>query len=298
MSRKTITILLLFVVLFVFYSCDSSKSYDNINIYEETVTNKSVYEELTFSTTETTVAPSLSDNCDIVLCCGYDENDCFFELVANEYEDYTGTTIEVGVIKDNQWVIEMTTDSPFIGKNGLFTDYDSISDIKVDNDFVYIGNGCFEHDQIVFNGNNGKSFNMKDEIDFYCFSKKRFYQIDCNQRNNILLLERDSYKKNTYYILNTLTMEYTQIPQAMSSALPYNDGLYAAEIDFLEGYAFYNINGEKVIDLSQYHLATYAYEHLIFSNGQCTFEIINDQGSEYEITIDKTGKVINSAKTS
>ena len=61
----------------------------------------------------------LSDECDKVLAEGYDQKNNHYQLVANETEDYDGTQITMGVIKNNKWLVEMTEDFPFINEQGL-----------------------------------------------------------------------------------------------------------------------------------------------------------------------------------
>lgn len=90
---------------------------------------------------------------------------------------------------------------------------------------------------------------------------------------------------------------------------PYSEGLFACmnyTLD-VEANGFYNLKGEKVIDLSKYAMAENTYkfnggvggpsgpvQSLVFINGKCRFKITNDQGTDYYITIDKTGNVIDS----
>lgn len=89
---------------------------------------------------------------------------------------------------------------------------------------------------------------------------------------------------------------------------PYSEGLIACLTksggkSSING--FYNIRGEKVIDLSKYDLSRKVYSYdgwgndrilqsFVFENGKCTFYIANDQGTDYKITFYKyiKGKVI------
>lgn len=93
---------------------------------------------------------------------GYDKDGTCYELVGEDYENYDGSVIRFGIIKNNQWLIEMTDEVPFIdeyksvyGYTDIYGDYhlDGYTSLKESvekNDethilerFGYVGNGCF-----------------------------------------------------------------------------------------------------------------------------------------------------------
>ena len=78
---------------------------------------------------------------------------------------------------------------------------------------------------------------------------------------------------------------------------PLSDGLFAIELSSLQGggFKFFNERGKEVIDGTNYKLEN-NYQKLIFENGQCSFNIVNNAGTKYEITINKKGKVIDSVE--
>lgn len=258
----------------------------------------------------------LSSSCDRLLAKGTDNDGNVFELVANETEDYNGTTIEIGVLKNNEWSIPLTTDSPFIGENGLlFQSYKhseasgSIYDSKYAK-FHYIGNGCFYYEHRIWNGNNGSFYDGNGE-DSYGLPEVRINKTEwiVNNEGQFILSRIDE----TYKVLDTNTMQIsdTNIKEdghMIDYCFPCSEGLFACMNRYhdLEANGFYDLSGNKVIDLSVYNLARNSYVssnmggysgpagNLTFRNGKCTFRITNDQGTDYYITIDKTGTVIDS----
>lgn len=255
----------------------------------------------------------LSSQCDIVLAEGTDENGNVFELVANEIEDYTGTITKVGVIKNNQWLKPLSESHPFVNGSFLYfksysygtDDGVSIKNINNLRDHVkFVGNGCFTIGRrILYNCNNDKSFDLRklDEEERSVFVDD-YHGTNSNNRKGYITFEVYdkhyhlgglSYGAYLVYSLNTSTMESKRIMLEVKAGAgvyteAYNDGLF-----FYNG-GFYDINGNKTIDIS--HLG-YHTGSLVFDNGQCTFTVSNDQETLYDITIDKTGKVINSVLT-
>ena len=61
----------------------------------------------------------LSDTCEQVLASGYYGDD-YYEIVSNQFEDYSGLKFEVGVIKNNEWLLEPTSDMPFVTEENMF----------------------------------------------------------------------------------------------------------------------------------------------------------------------------------
>ncbi len=307
--KKIISILLVVCLLFCATAC-SKKSIeaDRDNIEKTTQEDKNST-ELKNQEPETkepeTEMPKLSDECDKVLASGYDAHGSYYELVANETEDYSGTTINVGVIKDNVWSIPLTTNCPFLGEDGLLL----ISSQSIYDEwhrFYYIGSGCFgltsthnpRYAQVIWNGNNGKSYvpyGSNSEYAVVRFDAKK----ELVNNDGFVILESSPIK---YLELETMQVKTMENKVGNSTYLyPYSDGLFAVNDKF------YNLKGEVVIELSEYNVQNslttsydksndYLSPNLVFQNGKCTFEMMNDQRTKYQITIDKTGKVIDSVK--
>lgn len=264
------------------------------------------------SDTNSLDGPELSATCDKVLAFGSDNEGNYYELVANETEDYTGTTITIGVIKNNEWSVNMTSDLPFIGKEQFRSIYNFYGEFK------YIGCGCFSYYYgDIINGDNGKIYNCGERdlgSPIVNFGSEKIY-VNPNNRENIVILSQIGTNASLR-ALNTQTMEIdSEIPidglydlYGLNLFFPYSEGLFCCmNSDYdVEAQGFYNLNGEKVIDLSQYKLASQTYyrglgssgfkQFLVFENGFCSFKIQNDQNSVFELIIDKEGNVIDSVK--
>lgn len=305
--KRIVALLLCAATLIGLCSCGSVADVD-VELSQPIETTETQSETTQYQETEPLVTSAfISSECDIVLASGYDENSVMYELVANEYEDYTGTTIEVGVIKDNKWFVEPTSDSPFVENGGMFYNRKTVSDIEREKKgwnypFKYIGNGCFAYgSQILYNSTNGKTLNLQQEIDFYCFAQLDYGSHSyINDRDNIVLA---TDRQDNIYIINTLTMEYRVADYEFSTVYAYGDGIFMASKDtWTFDYKFYNLEGEELFALSDYgsfvsDMTSTKYDtNPVFSEGKCTFYTQNDQDSVYKITIDKQGNVLESEK--
>lgn len=325
-TKKLLSIILaLFSMTCVLVSCSQSdnrtsnqdeREYKEDNVYSENIdlnefSEESFEETVSFAEAESDLR--LSEECDKVLASGYDADNNFFELVANETEDYSGTIIEFGVIKNNSWSIEMTKDCPFVAEDGLLVTGGSIYDDS--SIFRYIGAGCFSvssefeplRAEAIWNGNNGKSY-LSVEYD----AAKPIITADSYEtiiNNDGIVLLKDFSHELKY--LDTNTMEVLEIKAIEHSnrgriVYPYSEGLFAYYVEGNnECTGFYNLEGEKIVDLSEYNIICsslrtadrrYYNPKLVFKNGMCTFNIFNDQGTEYRITIDKNGNVLDSVE--
>ena len=278
--------------------------------YEQEPT-ESESEEITEPVIEPpTEAPRLSDECDKVLAIGYSTNGSFYELVANETEDYNGTRIVMGVIENNSWLIPLTSDSPFISDSGLLVrtgGYEmSIFDKSVV--FDYVGSDCFtirfyscRTASAIWNIKNNIGYVAAENDDYELLITDKATGITHTYDEGIFMLQRGH--GSTVKYLKTDTMDCCDYSLEFSDNwYPFSNGLFAVQRD-----GFYNLKGERVISLDDYDIYysnTSAYTQtgetitpcLIFNNNKCDIPIKNDQGTNYIITIDTTGKVINSVK--
>lgn len=283
---------------------------------KETVLTDYSENETTKVVTTEEITTKLSSMCDIILASGTSETGDYYELVAVEQEDYTGTKITVGVIKNNQWLIELTNDSPVLDENGLIGGVHSVTDLvknklSIIPQFKYIGNHCF---YINIHQWNNYAFalvwNVENNV-YYKLNGDNLIFKDGFVNNNEYFIIQDPYSKDGF-LLDTNQMTVQKLNNPVQEMIdddksghvssvnytPYSEGLYAitdyytwGEHQNYEG--FYDIDGNRVIDLSQYKFAN---NDFAFKNGVCEMVIINDQNSYYKITIDKTGNVINSEK--
>lgn len=247
----------------------------------------------------TTQPPRLSNSCNKIMASGYDKDNNFYELVANETENYSGVNIQMGVIKNNEWLIEMNSDYPFIDDSGSLknTKYVSCSIYDENVEFYYVGNGCFYYDEYIFNSNTKKFFSSYIDVGNGMYTKEKYINfskdITPNENQGKILL--NTIVGSELFVLDTDTMSIKKVPGDWSDnvILPYSCGLFgyihSSGGSSKPNDGFYNLDGKKVIDLSNYKI-----EHngvLIFHNNECTFEIRNNVGNLYEITIDVKGNV-------
>lgn len=255
------------------------------------------------TTTEPTTIALLSDSFEFELASGYDAENNFYQLVANEDESYSGLVVSVAVLKNNELLIEPTSTSPFNDEDGFIEEKDKI---------CYIGNGCFCLDETIWNVNTNQHFDGEDDWEL----KTHFYydgneEIICNNDGMFLYHSTDDFNYGTFLLVdsNDMTTEqvvfdefqkYPDIHPITTRFGPYTDGLmcvfctpgYGMQASY-EG--FYDLEGNKVIDLYEYDF-WHSWRGLGFKNGKAVFKIENNAGTPYMITMDKTGAVIESVE--
>lgn len=330
--KKLLTILVLIVICFGLFGCEKESEKKEDKATENDVETK-VDEGAEAENSE------LALSCDAILASGYDKDKNYYELVANEQEDYEGTKIQIGSIKNGKWSVKPTGQSKYVCDGGLLVGGENAKDNE---DFGYIGNACFYYKNIIFNADKNLYYvgavDLKDdgttrndgddyvpvvsldgllEDDDYDFgsghNQKPGGECFINNEGKVLL-----YNSGELAVLDTSTMKKTPIkfftkfqvkdPQREGMTdeyhtflvYPYSEGLIGI-VDFDLGNnrdGFYDVNGKRVIDLSKYQIKPpkdgVSDATLSFVGGKCAFTIINDQDKEYKITIDKTGKVIDS----
>lgn len=275
--------------------------------------------------------PRLSDDCQTVLASGYSDNGDYYELVANEEEDYTGVVVKVGVIKNNKWLLEMTSDMPFVDSDGTLYG-SSIGGLDTAPDTIFfVGNGCFhyrveknssyrKYEEIIYNVENGKSFELTSDgergsdyptyvayDDLSYISRGRLFgngtkSNACDDQWVIWQCYdydyiRDFTKEGIEIVLlNTDTMYTKTLSLGRLGLDPlchiYSEGLFCVTNN--SGmFKFFDSYGNEKLDLSHYQL-THDEQGLFFEDGKCTFTIINNAGNTYTVTVDKSGEVIES----
>lgn len=270
-------------------------------------------------TTEQVTEIKLSETCDAVLAEGTDVNGDYYELVATQEDTYNSTVIKIGVIKNNKWLVELSTDSPFLDEeSGLLWSYDYYTYSynycttgldRRDASYSFIGNGCFYHRGTFYNADtqkyykddyvlNGEMHASPNEYtipyEFYKDNNSGNVQTIADAENIILRLRKDDVR--VYELLNTTTMETTPIGNSEDFYVkaPFSEGLFLGTKD--DKFAFYNSRGEKEIDLSEYNIVTYYIKEEfegIFIDGKATISVINDVGKRFKITMDKKGNIIS-----
>lgn len=73
----------------------------------------------------------------------------------------------------------------------------------------------------------------------------------------------------------------------------YPKSILSEGLVFSSDRCFYNTKLQKIIDLSAYTIDTSAGNNLYFESGTCTFTAENSLGTEFLITIDKSGNILS-----
>ena len=254
----------------------------------------------------------LSDECDFVLAVGIDNAGNKYELVANTAQTFEGTN-KIGVIKNNEWFVELSSDCPFIDESGeilgVTPGYDS-HDYYVNEDgvcgYIYIGNNCFGYSEgYLFDCNVLWNAKTKAVHSYPAGKYSTSYILSTVAKNDgendfsqngvdeeyVLFHDTDTYK-----LLNTTTMTFDSSFKDIgySTVNPYSEGLlFATTKD--DKFGFFDKSGNLKIDFEKYsekfNLGSPTPRY--FQNGTFKFNYPNSSGIFFEITIDKNGNVIS-----
>lgn len=250
----------------------------------------------------------LSESCDMVLCTGYDGDD-YYELVANQMDAYPDSTFEFGVIKNNEWLLKMGEDCPFIDSKGWWKGTKSEN---TPGEFIYLSEGCFYYTkdqglgdyEIIYKPETNVSFEVAGLVSFtpYVSNYEIDYSMIVNDNGEVLTRKDDKNYTFSYLNMNTgesfaIPFELTNIHNSLYIGL-LSDGLFYAEsFSQFSGYdyiGFFDLDGNQIINLLDYKkcdLGDYMYH-----DGEFTMTCENSSGVEYDITFDTKGKVIKREK--
>lgn len=317
------------LTLLTFASCASNNEYI-VREDKAATENGGVHSANTEEAQSTDSALSgerLSDTCDEVLAEGTDSDGSYYELVAVQEESATSVQVKVGVIKNNEWLVPLSVDSPFVdSETGLLWYYDTSNYTKYRKTqslnspkytrYDFIGNSCFYFEGCFYNAEMQKMYQeswdekKSDSIERYLipytFYSSNLEDVDKKfDFKNIIITSQSAILEGVRNVklLDTSTMEVSiiSIDGEYIPVAPYSEDLFCARAsDFnSSAYAFFNRQGEKVIDLSKYNIAfesgvTSDYDNeLIFVEGKCTFTAVNNAGNKFKIVIDKSGNVLS-----
>ena len=80
--------------------------------------------------------PLLADECDEILAEGYSKNGDHYQLVSTEVSEYTGSNYKIGVIKNNQWLHELSFDTPFHEEDSKGGQFNTLTSMRSSYKFV------------------------------------------------------------------------------------------------------------------------------------------------------------------
>lgn len=298
-------------------SQNSKKVSDNISTTEE-ITEELTTEEIT-TEEPTTEYVRLSEQCDATLC--EEEEGDYYQLVANEEEDYQGVKIKVGVIKNNEWILKPTSKMPLVDEDKTLYGSDISGLDDAPDSIYYIGSGCFlyrartkdfhsTYEEIIYNVNNQKYYEQKDREDNeiivalprplnYTTSEDLEGAPEYNLKDIIVAIE--NYESNTVVtVLNLATMKTKEIniniPDEIDNQQlivhPLSNGIFAIAGKY-DGCTFYNEKGKELFTVSYEEIPyEYLYEPIAFKNSKCSIIVENNKGTVYTIVVDKKGKIV------
>lgn len=330
-EKKVIVSITISIVLIIVVIC-SAITINSLNISKEETTSDIVttYNVAESTTAETTTKPKLSNNYKI-LASGSEDNGDFYELVGEQKETVNNGGIKLGVIKNNKWLVEMTSNIPFVNEDGYLyidTNYLSGGNYNLESKywnagvfFEYCGNGVFidyyyyKNDQyheytygVAYNSENKKSYSIDRKATCplglrYCTSDDTLMRY---WDDNFMLRDCLAYRDNEYTskltVLDFDTMEIKETDD-IKDFCQYSEGLLFVEyVASGKPCAFLDMNLEMAINLKDYNTSIWSgnfkwredYGYNIFIDGKCEFVTHTQSGSSFRVTIDKTGKELSS----
>lgn len=313
--KKIISIIICAILLLSLFSCDNGGTNDGSN------NNSSSSNDIETTPEADNQEPLLREQCDVVLCSGYDTNGNYYELVGTQRETSTSFEIKLGVIKNNKWLMPLSNDFCFISDDGLIhTSYEG-DDLYESTQYVtystfhFIDIGGFvlykrsygdtqwdKIDELVYlNCNTQQHITLSDEYSLgYGITEydERTEHVALNTDNGNIILHTStnlgsySYPNYVYdwYLLDINTMNIKKLCSNVSIH-PFTYCYLSEGLILAEDFCFYNKKMEKVLDISDMN-AKYD-QTIVFENGTCRFKAENSLGTEFWVTIDKTGKVLS-----
>lgn len=224
---------------------------------------------------------------DYLLCSGDG-----YMLVAKEKETVNDIEDFIGVLDvDYNWVIPLSSDTPLHNNNGrlewngLEGYFDKACD-DLENQFHYAGDGAFIWADWHFPAKyyNGKMLLVEEnkwvdlgnfDSSLLTFTNGCLVTVDCERQNedNVKII----YSSGEVVPLDIYCRRKEYLGQ-------YREGLFFA----YDG--FYNLDGERIIDLSEY--AGKINNQPYFKDGKCKLYAENENGTIFTAEIDKNGNFI------
>ena len=298
--------------------CTGSDIHDNVTYIYYSSDSES-FEGNEGSNLSNNGASDLALSCDAILASGTEPNGDLYEMVAIQEETAADVTLKVGFIKNGEWLREPTNDMVFFENK-----YSSLNDYKLNEknyfSLDYCGFGVFTNHSSYYNSETDKSVTLRryrDSIPDYYYldaispskdDSERQIVIACEGKHTHTLSLEDSAEYNLYSI-NIKNMTVERIDNSVyvgwyTHLYGLSNGLFAVRTihnvlddDEVgnEYLIFYNTAGEKVIDLSDYHMDLSRSDEG-FVDGKYMFVAVNENDNWFKVTIDKTGKVISEEK--
>ena len=288
-KKKYLIIVVIVVLVIIFFKQPITRFINRmVSSPKETTTMQTTTsaepgpEFITDEITEEISEVKLSDSCDKVLASG-SWNDDYYELVFNSATSVNDDNVYVGIIKNNQWLMELTSSTLFASAKSANTKY------------YYLGEGCFGmtwyhtpddpvvDNYYVYNSENGFS------IDKVWFTSDRFRSTKA-VKDGKFLASVDF--KMSIVDVNDKTVKV--IPglkhQDCSECTAYSEGLFFFNGNEIFKRGFYDENMNLKINLENYNVNK---ESSTFENGVCRFRGSDSSKEVFYFTIDKEGNILS-----
>ncbi|MDE6471109.1 MAG: hypothetical protein K2L19_08835, partial [Eubacterium sp.] len=275
----------------------------------------------------------LADRCQYVLATGYDADGTCYQLVGEDYESYDKSIIRFGVIKDNQWLVEMTSNVPFLDEynciyggqdeNGEYNleGYRTLNSIIEKSDesnifdrFGYIGNGCF----YLKSNRASKTITIVEQLCTIVF-----WNAETNSQkiiNNVIMSDTDYYNSDNDLLISVLADHLFAISnnqfadmdvQLLNTKNFETKTIFTQHFDINSSWSKYKVyqSSESLFyvekDNSFYNINgnkefeldfDNVQEMGRFDNGQCELITQVESGGRYRVVINTSGEVISNEK--
>ncbi len=308
--------IVLFISLLLMFSLLTACGNKDLQVTENTnlstttkVTDATTTTEVT-DTTTTKAPKKLSEDCDMILCTGYDGED-YYELVANQVDNYPRSSILVGVIKNNTWLIELSSQSPFLNEDSWWKTSQYYE--KIQDKFIYLDEGCFlmkndgidDYHSVIYKPDTNISFEVaKMSISIYYsdYSKiindNKFIAVSTDWKLTVY----DMSTGNSDEIKGFFSDDSIHLPDSLQGI---SDGLFYARgdtstwswsySDNVQYEGFFDLNGNMIIDLSNYSISK--SNDYLFAQGKYTMTVRNENGVNFDITFDSSGQIVSQEKS-
>jgi hypothetical protein len=278
----------------------------------------------------------LSGEYDYVLCEGTDSSGANYKLVVKQEESATGSSLSMGVIKDAAWETPLSASFPFItavqnegASFGNMSQDGSRNTIIRDMWFIDSGAFLFQYGTrstttdvhyavMIYNCSSKTTITINEFDDivrgnkFYgTYTKNNCIEASFSNGKADSFGEIVSYdgvltmveihKNGIYlddctfdsYLLNLSDFSKTYIAKNTTyrAAGPYSEGMI-----LFSDQKFYTKDGAVAIDLNSLGYNIDSLGQCRFENGQYSFVAVNDIGSKYRVTIDKSGSILSEQK--
>ena len=221
-----------------------------------------------------------------------------YNLVLKEVETVKESKVEIGVIDDNyNWIVPLTDDIPFPIKYTtlaiLKPDDNSDVDIREIPDksaYYYAGNSVFYTTSEYVGGDSIlHMWNFEEDITFKT-GRVRYNSFYFNDGYAIAVNADSSFPEGNVVIIDPHGNVVVTDIYAGGETNRYI-GIYANGLFFAYD-GFYEIDGTRVIDLSEYAGQITNHPHFSF-DGKCTIIATNPNGKQFQAIIDANGNFIS-----